>query len=250
MQFVILFILKLFIYRVLSEHTEYYPSQSTLNSFDGSEYKSFAKRKVKANQLIDHQKHNEFEWRNFNKIAKSPKVSNLRAGDEVFRGHPKTREELWNVHFLNESTAFDQTPSLIQLIHNITLTYLTDCTPVILYDSQIKESYFFRNLLRGFPVTFVHGFINDNNHLAEPRLLRPVQECIHFIVFLTEVKRVSKVLGKQSDSKVVVVAKSSQWAVQEFLAGSQSRMYVNLLVIGQSFKDEDDVALVSRNCLK
>ncbi|XP_028032585.1 ionotropic receptor 21a [Bombyx mandarina] len=194
--------------------------------------------------------HNDFAYHYESDIHFGNRMKNVkskRAVDPVFHGHPKTREELWYERFLNRSSVFDQTPSLIKLIQNITLTYLNGCTPVILYDSQIKlkESYLFQNLLRNFPVSFVHGYINEHSQLQEPKLLQPVQECLHFIIFLSDVKVSAKVLGKQSESKVVVVARSSQWAVHEFLSSSFSRGFINLVVIGQSFKEDDDSTIES-----
>lgn len=194
--------------------------------------------------------HNDFAYHYESDLHFGNRIKNVkskRAVDPVFHGHPKTREELWYERFLNRSSVFDQTPSLIKLIQNITLTYLNECTPVILYDSQIKlkESYLFQNLLRNFPVSFVHGYINEHSQLQEPKLLQPVRECLHFIIFLSDVKVSAKVLGKQSESKVVVVARSSQWAVHEFLSSSFSRGFINLVVIGQSFKEDDDSTIVS-----
>ncbi|XP_075969236.1 ionotropic receptor 21a [Anticarsia gemmatalis] len=127
------------------------------------------------------------------------------------------------------------------------MTYLKDCTPVILYDNLVKskESYLLQNLLKGFPMSFVHGYVTDDGDLVEPRLLHAASECLHYIIFLTDVTKSAKVLGKQSESKVIVVARSSQWAVQEFLASPLSRMFVNLLVVGQSFKEGDDDTLES-----
>ncbi|CAG4983712.1 unnamed protein product [Colias eurytheme] len=182
-----------------------------------------------------HRIFNEKEERIYKNITK-------RASDPVFHGYPKTVEELWHERFLKLDGAFDQTPSLIHLIQNITLTYLNDCTPVLLYDSQIKSAntYLFQNLFKTFPVSFVHGYIDSNDSLQEPKLLHPNQECLHFILFLNDVKRSAKILGKQPKSKVVVVANASQWAVQEFLSGPQSRVFIDLLVIGQSFKDDDN----------
>lgn len=230
---------------VLCQEVEYYPSQSVINNH------------IVAKRSSDHYKYSNnnisnsnanIQWRHFN-LPPNDYVLNKskRAVDPVFHGHPKTREELWHEHFINKSTAFDQTPSLIKLLHNITLRYLNDCIPVILYDNQVKskESYLFQNLLKGFPVSYVHGYIGDNNELKEPELLVPVKQCLHFIIFTSDVKSSAKVLGKQSESKVVVVARSSQWAVQEFLSSSASRMFTNLLVIGQSFKDDDDETIVS-----
>ncbi|XP_050362328.1 ionotropic receptor 21a [Nymphalis io] len=173
--------------------------------------------------------------------TKNP-VNVKRSADPVFHGHPKTREEIWHENFLQKRTTFDQTSSLINLIYNITLTYFNDCTPVILYDDQIKASgnYLFQNLFKNFPVSFMHGYINEKDYLKEPKLLQPRRNCHHFIVFLTDVMRSANVFGKQSESKVIVVARSSQWAVQEFLAGPMSKFLVNLLIIGQSFKDNEN----------
>lgn len=227
---------------VFSYDVEYYPSQALLDGVAKVPKKRLESKQDKQNLKP--------KFREFEQNADLVQQKNItkRAVDPVFYGYPKTREELWHEHFLNETVAFDQTPSLIKLLHNITLTYLKDCTPVILYDSQMKskESYLFQNLLKDFPVSFVHGFINETNQLQEPELLVPVKDCMHYIIFLTDVKVSAKILGKQSESKVVVIARSSQWTVQEFLAGSLSRIFVNLLVIGHSFKDGDDNTLVSR----
>nr|ARO70541.1 antennal ionotropic receptor 21a-2 [Dendrolimus punctatus] len=231
-----------------SEEIEYYASESVLDS-KKSLILERARKRVKRNNILSIKNNTNAakQWRlDLNIEIKEFKGAKIkRAVDSTFHGYPKTREELWNERFLNESTAFDQTPSLIKLLHNITVTYLKDCTPVILYDNLVKdkESFIFQNLLKGFPVTFVHGYIGDNDQPKEPKLLRTVKECLHFMIFLTDIKRSAKVLGKQSDSKVVIVARSSQWAVEEFLAGPLSRMFTNLLVIGQSFNEDVDNTL-------
>nr|QZH55074.1 ionotropic receptor 21a [Achelura yunnanensis] len=226
----------------LSQEIEYYPSQSEIKSNDKKNKTPTRQQlrdfKVKTNHTIRWRQFSDVHGRNDGNILKK------RAIDPVFHGHPKTREELWHEHFLNLSLVFDQTPSLVKLIHNITLSYLIGCIPVILYDSQVKskENYLFQNLLKNFPVAFVHGYINNKYKLDHPKLLIPTHNCHNYIVFLSDVAVISKILGKQADSKIVVVARSSQWAVQEFLVSPLSRMYVNLLVIGQSFKDEESEA--------
>lgn len=239
-------------YAVLGQDVEYYPSQSIINGY----HKLNVKREIKQDCMAEINRNNsetnkQNNWRQFNMKdnENGPHVAiHKRALDPVFHGYPKTREELWNERFINESSTFDQTPSLVKLLHNITMTYLKDCTPVILYDNQIKskESYLVQNLFKGFPITFVHGYINDNGELVEPKLLLATSECLHFILFLTDIRTSAKVLGKQSANKVIIVARSSQWAVQEFLASSTSRMFVNLLVIGQSSKEGDDKSVVGR----
>ncbi|CAB3239717.1 unnamed protein product [Arctia plantaginis] len=242
------FIFTYYYYGSFCQEVEYYPSQSVMDTY----HKATAKRNIKDDcSKIFHEDciKNEIKsgMRKFNQPMNEDNFVEVRkrAVDTVFHGYPKTREELWNEHFLDEATVFDQTPSLVNLLHNITRTYLKDCTPVILYDNQVKskESYLVQNLLKGFPMTFVHGYITDEGKVLEPELLQAGSECLHYIIFLTDVKKSSKVLGKQPESKVIVVARSSQWAVQEFLAQPISRMFVNLLVIGQSFKEGDDAAL-------
>lgn len=228
---------------------EYYLSQSV-----HTHYKEVRKREIKSSNTFENVYTNnsgkEIKWRQFEQEENEidGKI-HKRALDPVFHGHPKTREELWNEHFLNESSYFDQTPSLTNLIHNISLTYLKNCVPVILYDNQVKskESYLVENLLKGFPMTFIHGYINDSGKLVQPKLLHGNSDCQHFILFLADIRTSAKLLGKQPENKVIIVARSSQWAVQEFLASVTSRMFVNLLVIGQSFKEEDDVTMVSKD---
>lgn len=257
-----------------SQEIEYYPSQSTLNGINAKSNlrKAISKRDLQSNKISIQEgnanKSTNEKLRHFNEesdLMKEPpisrqfdsqtqtgysqninKVTGKRSVDPVFHGHPKTREEIWNERFIKKRTVFDQTPSLVKLVHNLTLTYLYDCTPVILYDNQVKskDDYLFQDLLKDFPVTYIHGYINDNDQMEEPKLLKGSSECFHFIIFLYEVGTSAKILGKQSDSKIVVIARSSQWAVQEFLAGPLSRMFINLLVIGQSYREDGDYTLV------
>lgn len=256
-----------------SQEIEYYPSQLALNGINAKAnlHKIINKRDLQSNVKESYAAKTTNETlRHFNEkrgfvteppikkfdlqikagnVQKNNKMTGKRATDPVFHGHPKTREEIWNEHFLTKRTVFDQTPSLIKLIHNITLTYLYDCTPVILYDSQVKskDSYLFQDLLKDFPVTFIHGYINDKDQMEEPKLLKGAYTCAHYIIFLYEVRTSAKVLGKQSDCKIVVIARSSEWAVQEFLAGPLSKMFTNLLVIRQSFREDGDYTLVRFN---
>ena len=45
---------------------------------------------------------------------------------------------------------------------------------------------------------------------------------------------VSDVLGPQTTNRVVIVPRSTQWKLQEFLSSKDSSDIVNLLVIGES----------------
>lgn len=224
------------IFEVSTEDIEFYPSRDNFNKIEKNSHVILQTEvRIYNNDVEDSQyTSSSFAKNKHNRVK--------RIIDPVFHGHPKTQEQLWEEHFLKKSKAFDQTPSLIKLLYNITLEYLHDCTPVILYDShvQYEEANLLQNLFNNFPVTYAQGRINDADDIDEPKLLIPRFQCLHYIVFLADVKRCSKVIGMQSTSKVVVVARSSQWAVQEFLSVSLSTKFVNLLVIGQTFKDDDD----------
>lgn len=218
---------------VSTEDIEFYPSRDNIDKIGKNSYILKTDVRIYNNDVEDSE---------YTIVPKNKHNRVKRIVDPVFHGHPKTQEQLWEEHFLEKTTAFDQTPSLIKLLYNITLEYLHDCTPVILYDSHVEyeEVFLLQNLFNNFPVTYVHGRINDADNIDEPKLLIPRSQCLHYIVFLADVKRCSKVIGMQSSSKVVVVARSSQWAVQEFLSASLSTKFVNLLVIGQTLKDDDD----------
>ncbi|XP_047520268.1 ionotropic receptor 21a-like [Pieris napi] len=214
-----------FMFWCVKGEVEYYPSMGEI-------------KKIRDAPKVQHTRFN----------VKNSKYVKKRGADPVFHGHPKTKEELWRERFLPEDKHFDQVPSLIRLIHNITLKYLTDCTPVLLYDNQIfSETKLFRELLRSFPVTFIHGYIDNNNRLEAPNIIQAKDECLHFILFLTDVQKCHKVLGTQSNSKVVVIARSSQWAVQEYLGNPLSRLFINLLIVSPSFKDDDETLVSIRN---
>lgn len=229
---------------------EYYPPRSSLETW--KTYKEKYDKNVVDTQCVN-QDHNNRKERRFEGLfdedgfVKFKKGLLRKVADPVFHGHPKTREELWREHFLKENNTSSQISSLIMLLHNITLTYLNDCIPVILYDNSVKlkENYLLQNLFNNFPLSFIHGHIEDNDQLSEPKLLQANTRCLHFIVLITDVKRIAKVIGKQPKSKVVVVARSSQWAVHEFLTGPLSRIFVNIIVIGQSFKEEEIGVLVN-----
>lgn len=168
-----------------------------------------------------------------------------READPVFHGHPKTQLEMWIRAFHGQTTAFDQIPSLINLLHMIATKYLHNCAIVILYDSAVEnsEGLLLEQLLKKFPLAFFHGKINANNSITETTIMKTMtNQCVHYILFMADVMKSADVLGLQSVSKVVVVARSSQWRVQEFLFHKSSRNFVNLLVVSQSFRD--DLALV------
>lgn len=256
MKFIILTLFILNLKCVLISSNNNYITKFGLNNLSEKSilryHQLFSKTYRRSRNVLKYIKETKIKKRRLFVSSAIKTVTTKRNADPVFHGHPKTREEKWHEMFLGQAKTFDQNPSLIQLIHNITLTYLNDCTPVILYDDQtkVREGYLFKDLFKSFPVSFIHGYIDDKDMIKEPRLLQPKYECFHFIVFLSDVKSSAKVLGKQSESKVLVVARSSQWAVQEFLAGPLSRYFINLVVIGQSFKDDDNSVIVGDTHIK
>lgn len=161
-----------------------------------------------------------------------------RYADPTFRGTPKTREEIWHQNFNTAATQFDQTPSLILLLRKLVTTYFMSCVPVILYDASVErtQSVFLQNLFEDFPITFMHGKIGPNYTLDDERLLKPRDsKCLNYIVFLSDVMQTRKVLGPQIESRIIVVPRSTQWKLQEFLMSPLSRDMINLLVIGESY---------------
>lgn len=76
-------------------------------------------------------------------------------------------------------------------------------------------------------------------------------QCVSYVLFLSDVMRCQDVVGDQNEAKVVVVARSSQWRVHEFLASDVAQNYVNLLVIARSEKasTQDGVRPATRFCV-
>lgn len=105
------------------------------------------------------------------------------------------------------------------------------------------------------PITFYHGSINEryepqnrnfNNHIDN--------NCKSYILFLSDPLMARKILGPQTESRVVLVSSSSQWKLRDFLSSDISSNIVNLLVIGESLmasprrvsvvqNEEDSIAL-------
>lgn len=60
--------------------------------------------------------------------------------DTTFYGHPKTQEERWHENFQSDrlEIAAKEAESLVQLLNKIVGQYLTECTPIVLYDHYIE----------------------------------------------------------------------------------------------------------------
>lgn len=149
--------------------------------------------------------------------------------------HEKPQALKWRETFIdNRLPVNEQARSLVRLLTHIASKHLEQCSVMILYDSSIadEERPFFQQLLAEFPLPYIQGSIDRARTLqaASP------DNCIGYVLFLGDVMRVRDAVGDQSDSKVVIVARSSQWRVYEFLSSEVAQSYVNLLVIASSEK--------------
>lgn len=70
-------------------------------------------------------------------------------------------------------------------------------------------------------------------------LLYPYDKnCRSYFVFLSDVLRTRDVLGPQTVNRIVLIPRSTQWKLQEFLSSKQASDLVNLLVIGESLTSD------------
>ncbi|XP_030748843.1 ionotropic receptor 21a [Sitophilus oryzae] len=152
------------------------------------------------------------------------------------KSHEKSHIQKLSEMFLNQEFYNDK-QSLIELLNFIAYNYLSGCTTVILYDkyTEIQEYAFLKHFLTGYPLTYVNAQISTNNETYLNKLINNRQTCVHFMVFVRDVVECRSVVEKRPE-RIVVVAESSQWRVQEFLASDYSQNIVNLLVIARSDK--------------
>jgi hypothetical protein len=147
-------------------------------------------------------------------------------------------QEVWHRNFNFISQEFSQSSSLLMLMTKIVAKYLGQCIPVVLYDGFVEKSegFVLQRLFEIFPTTFIHGRINNNFTMDNKQLLEPPDsKCRSYILFVSDALQTRNVLGPQVDNRVVVVPRSTQWKLQEFLSSPLSRDIINLLVIGESY---------------
>lgn len=154
------------------------------------------------------------------------------------KSHEKSQQQKWSEAFFGKSQHFDQVQSLVALLTKIANEYLSDCFTIILYDEVVAENdnLLLQDLLKNFPHEYRHGSITNHYSVQEKKILKGSKKCVNYLMFMADVMRCVEVIGKQIDRKVVIVARSSQWRVHEFLANEISHNFVNLLVISKSEK--------------
>jgi hypothetical protein len=109
---------------------------------------------------------------------------------------------------------------------------------VVLYDGFVEKSegFILQRLFEEFPTSFLHGRIGVNFTMENDALLNPPDsKCRSYILFIADALKTRQVIGPQIDNKVIVVPRSTQWKLQEFLSSPLSRDIINLLVIGESY---------------
>ncbi|KAH8282512.1 hypothetical protein KR054_008107, partial [Drosophila jambulina] len=160
-----------------------------------------------------------------------------RRVDPTFHGNPKPRADLLAGKFHVNAYNFDQTNSLVGLVNKIAEEYLKKCPPVIYYDSFVEKSdgLILETLFKTIPITFYHGEINARYEAKNSHFTSPIDSnCKSYILFLSDPLMTRKILGAQTESRVVLVSRSTQWKLRDFLSSELSSNIVNLLVIGES----------------
>ncbi|XP_053692001.1 ionotropic receptor 21a [Sabethes cyaneus] len=170
--------------------------------------------------------------------ASTELVRSKRFSDPTFRGNPKTREQVWAKNFAHVTVNDNQAKSLVKLLIRVVTKYLSACIPIILFDGFVEqtEGYIMESLFSEFPLTYTCGKIGPNYTLENPELLlASASKCRSYILFLSDAMMTRKVIGPQLTNYVIVIPRSSQWKLQDFLSSKQSRDILNLLVIGESY---------------
>ncbi|XP_023291695.2 ionotropic receptor 21a [Lucilia cuprina] len=170
--------------------------------------------------------------------CESLKTSNRirRRVEPILKGKPKPRSELLAAKF-NLNLNKEQTNSLVMLIFKIAKEYLYKCPPIIYYDKYVEDSdsLLLEKLFKSFPISYSHGEINVNYRAKNQNLKNSLDNnCKSYILFLSDPLMTRDIIGPQIESKVVVISKSTQWKLKDFLASDLSSNIVNLLVIGES----------------
>lgn len=81
--------------------------------------------------------------------------------------------------------------------------------------------------------------ISENYSVVNQDLLQPYDKsCRSYFLFLSDVLRTREVLGPQTQNRVVLVPRSSQWKLQEFLSSKFASDLINLLVVSESLSSD------------
>nr|UTN00868.1 ionotropic receptor [Semanotus bifasciatus] len=153
------------------------------------------------------------------------------------RSHEKPQWLKWSEAFLGRVPT-DQQTNLVELLKKIAYEYLSECTLVILYDpyTELSDSLLLEKLFSGISFPYIHAQVTKDyrKKLNTTQTNKVQATCVSYMLFIQDVMKSREVLGEQNYNKVIVVARSSQWRVIEFLSNKASQHFINLLVITKS----------------
>lgn len=152
------------------------------------------------------------------------------------KAHERSRIDKLMDKFLPRED-YDKTTSLAELFIQIYHDYLLECVPIILYDDKIDLYHPFLDIVfQRMNSSFVHSMVAENRdaNLGGNSTYTPDKHCFNYVLLVDDIFNAKYLIGKQSMSKIVLITKSSQWRVNEFLTGDFARTLVNLLVIAPS----------------
>lgn len=169
-----------------------------------------------------------------------------RASDMKFRGKPKTMQEVWARNFNISTQEYSQSTSLIALMTKVISKYMGACIPIVLYDDFVEtsEGFILQRLFETFPTSLIHGRILSDYTLENKQILMQSgydSKCRSIILFIADAQKARQIIGPQLDNRVVLVPRSTQWKLQEFLSSPLSRDIINLLVIGESYSADKTI---------
>lgn len=150
--------------------------------------------------------------------------------------HELPQAEKWYNMFMGKTNEINtQLKSLVELLKIIT-EHLNRCTIMVMYDSSAEDidRIILEKLFKRLSLAYVHGKIDANLTISNKLLESTKDKCVSYMLFLKDVIKVSEIVKKQINSKVIIVSKSSQWRVHEFLSSDAAQNIVNLLIVCKS----------------
>ncbi|KAK6621468.1 hypothetical protein RUM44_001275 [Polyplax serrata] len=121
--------------------------------------------------------------------------------------------------------------------------YLKGCVNVILYDREFEEQsrklhFKLKDLFAAFPGDYVNGQISNDIKINDDFLVPQKNRCTHYLLFISNLGWTTKLVGRQTVSKVIVVTLSSRWKIEDYLQRADARKIINLLIISHVSKQD------------
>ncbi|KAJ8980639.1 hypothetical protein NQ317_017935 [Molorchus minor] len=151
------------------------------------------------------------------------------------KSHEKPQWLKWSEIFLGKGN-IDQQTNLVELLRQVVYDYLSDCSIIIMYDpfTEESDSLLLTKLFSRLTVPYINVQITKDYKKKLNETSSKQATCTSYLLFMQDVMRSKDVLGEQNNNKVIIVARSSQWRVAEFLSNKESHYISNLLIITKS----------------